>query len=85
MENIIYNELLYREYTVDVGVVEITESKDGKRVKKQCEIGFVEIRAQRNIIRSALSVSDPEKMAAELRPLKKLTISSSLYIIVVRV
>ncbi len=71
MENIIYNELLYREYSVDVGVVEITESKDGKRVKKQCEIDFVVNKgAKKYYIQSALSVSDPGKMATELRPLK---------------
>lgn len=71
MENIIYNELLYREYSVDVGVVEITESKDGKRVKKQCEIDFVVNKgAKKYYIQSALSVSDPEKMITELRPLK---------------
>lgn len=37
MENIIYNELLYREYSVDVGAVE----DEGKRAKKQFEIDFV--------------------------------------------
>ncbi len=71
MENIIYNELIYREYSVDVGVVDITEYKDGKRVKKQCEIDFIVIKgAKKYYIQSALSVSDPEKMATELRPLK---------------
>ena len=71
MENIIYNELLYREYSVDVGVVEITESKDGKRVKKQCEIDFIVNKgAKKYYIQSALSVSTPEKLATELRPLK---------------
>lgn len=71
MENIIYNELLYREYSVDVGVVEITDSKDGKRIKKQCEIDFVVNKgAKKYYIQSALSVSDPDKMATELRPLK---------------
>ena len=34
MENIIYNELLRREYSVDVGVVEIVEGSGGKRTKK---------------------------------------------------
>lgn len=33
MENIIYNELLHREYSVDVGVVEIVETGGGKRLK----------------------------------------------------
>ena len=71
MENIIYNELLFREYSVDVGVVELIESKDGKRTKKQCEIDFVVNKgAKKYYIQSALSVADPEKLATELRPLK---------------
>ena len=41
MENIIYNELLCRGYYVDVGVVDIVESNNEKRVKKQCEIDFI--------------------------------------------
>lgn len=42
MENLIYNELTYRGYNVDVGVV-TTELKDaeGKRHKVQLEIDFV--------------------------------------------
>ncbi len=71
MENIIYNELICREYSVDVGVVDIAETKDGKRTKKQCEIDFVVNRGSKKYyIQSALSVSDPDKMATELRPLK---------------
>ena len=71
MENIIYNELLCRGYSVDVGVVEINEQKDGKRKKKQCEIDFVvNLGAKRYYIQSALNVSDPDKMETELRPLK---------------
>ena len=71
MENIIYNELLCREYSVDVGVVEIVESRDGKRTKKQCEIDFVVNRGSKKYyIQSALSVSEPSKLETELRPLK---------------
>ncbi len=71
MENIIYNELLCREYAVDVGVVEVYETKDGKKVKKQCEIDFVVNRgAKKYYIQSALSVSDPDKLITESRPLK---------------
>lgn len=71
MENIIYNELLCREYSVDVGVIEIVERKEGKKTKKQCEIDFiVNIGAKKYYIQSALNVSDPDKMETELRPLK---------------
>ena len=71
MENIIYNELLCRGYSVDVGVVEIIERNDGKKTKKQCEIDFVvNVGAKKYYIQSALNVSDPTKMETELRPLK---------------
>lgn len=71
MENIIYNELLCRGYSVDVGVIEIREKNGEKKVRKQCEIDFVVNHgAKKYYIQSALSVSDPEKMETELRPLK---------------
>mgnify|MGYP007007087713 FL=1 len=41
MENIIYNELIIRGYSVDVGVVEIIENAEGKKRRKQCEIEFL--------------------------------------------
>lgn len=71
MENIIYNELLCRDYSVDVGVVEISARADGKVSKKQCEIDFIAARGSKKYyIQSALNVSDPGKMDTELRPLK---------------
>ena len=71
MENIIYNELLCREYSVDVGVVEIVETSAGKRIKKQCEINFVVNKGSKKYyIQSALNVSEPSKLETELRPLK---------------
>ncbi len=72
MENIIYNELLCREYSVDVGVVEIVETNAGERTKKQCEIDFVVKNkgSKKYYIQSALNVSDASKLETELRPLK---------------
>jgi len=71
MENIIYNELLSRGYSVDVGVVEITERIEGKRTKKQYEIDFVvNFGAKKYYIQSALNISDPQKLETELRPFK---------------
>lgn len=71
MENIIYNELLCREYSVDVGVVEIVETNAGKRSKKQCEIDFVVNKGSKKYyIQPALNVSEPSKLETELRPLK---------------
>jgi predicted AAA+ superfamily ATPase len=71
MENIIYNELLCRGYSVDVGVVEIVETVKGKKTKKQREIDFVVNKGSKKYyIQSALNVSDPTKLETELRPLK---------------
>ena len=72
MENIIYNELLNRGYLVDVGVIEIVESTEGHKTKKQCEIDFVVNKGTKKYyIQSALNVSDPNKLQTEIRPLKK--------------
>ena len=66
MENIIFNELLYRGYNVDVGVVEIREGDD----KKQVEVDFVcNQYNKRYYIPSALSLPTREKTIQEDRPL----------------
>lgn len=66
MENILYNELLYRGYNVDVGVIEIRE----KDVKKQVEVDFVcNQYNKRYYIQSALSLPTREKTVQEERPL----------------
>lgn len=66
MENIIYNELIYRGYNVDVGVVEIRE----RDAKKQIEVDFVCNQSNRRYyIQSALSLPDREKTIQEERPL----------------
>lgn len=72
MENIMYNELVSRGYSVDVGVVEIVSRKeDGSRLKAQVEIDFVvNAGSKRYYIQSALNVSDEDKLHTELRPLK---------------
>ena len=41
MENIIYNELMLRGYSVDVGYMELNERKDGKNVRVMKEVDFV--------------------------------------------
>lgn len=66
MENILYNELLYRGYNVDVGVVEIRE----KDAKKQVEVDFVcNQYNKRYYVQSALSLETREKTIQEERPL----------------
>ena len=70
MENIVYNELLYRGFSVDVGVVEIREKQpDGKMARRQLEVDFVaNSGSRRYYIQSAFSMSTPEKEAQEKRP-----------------
>ena len=42
MENVIYNELRMRGYSVDVGVIPIAEKdKNGKVTRKKLEVDFV--------------------------------------------
>lgn len=67
MENIIYNELRYRGYSVDVGVVEKREmSENGKQIRIALEIDFVaNLGSQRYYIQSALSMPTPEKQIQE--------------------
>ncbi len=69
MENIIYNELLYRGYNVDVGVISIRELD----VRKQIEIDFVCNQFnKRYYIQSALSLPTREKTIQEEKPLLKI-------------
>ena len=66
MENVIYNELNVRGYNVDVGVVEIREKDD----KKKLEIDFIVNKGyDRYYIQSALNIDSEDKKIQELRPL----------------
>jgi len=67
MENIIYNELLTRGYSVDIGVV--VDRRKGANAQK--EIDFVVNKGDRRVyIQSAWQMSTTEKIAAELDSLK---------------
>lgn len=71
MENVIYNELIRRGYSVDVGIVELSRIIDGKRKMAQYEIDFVvNIGNNKVYIQSALNVDTPEKKAQETFSLK---------------
>ena len=73
MENIIYNELRYRDYSVDVGIVEYNyKNAERKSVRSQLEIDFVASNGSDKLyIQSALSVSDEEKRMQEVNSLKR--------------
>ena len=80
MENILYNELRYRGYNVDIGEVSIREKTDRKDLngkpiyaQKTLEVDFVASNgSSKYYIQSALAMSDPEKEAQEKRPLYRI-------------
>ena len=66
MENLVYNDLVGRGYSVDVGVVEVEQLQDGKRTQRQHEIDFVvNVGNDKVYVQSALNVDTPEKKAQE--------------------
>ena len=73
MENIIYNELIYRDFSVDVGAVEYFYKDSYKNSKRsRLEIDFVANKGSvRYYIQSALTVSDEQKRAQEVNSLKR--------------
>ena len=73
MENIIYNELCNREFSVDVGVVEYCYKDENKKSKRsQLEIDFVANKGSKKYyIQSALTVSEEEKRQQEVRSLNR--------------
>ena len=74
MENVIYNELRMRGYSVDVGVVIIAEKdQEGKVTRKQLEVDFVcNLGSSRYYIQSAYSLPDEAKRTQEIRPFRKI-------------
>ena len=72
MENVIFNELKVRGYSVDVGVVEVREPIGGKYKQKQLEIDFVANKgAKKYYIQSAYEMPTEEKLRQEKRSLIK--------------
>ena len=70
MENTIYNELVIRELSVDVGVVYAREvNRNGNSVRVPREIDFIAASgSKKTYIQSAYAMPTEEKMEAELRP-----------------
>ncbi len=71
MENMIYNELKYRGYLVDIGVVTINEKNEsGAYVRKQTEVDFVVNNGDKRFyIQSAYEMPSLIKENQETRPL----------------
>ena len=71
MENMIFVELIRRGYSVDVGVVELTIVKDGKKQQSQYEIDFIVNTGREKVyIQSALNVDTEAKKSQETFSLK---------------
>lgn len=72
MENILYNELLIRGYSVDVGMVEISVDDGNKIQTRQHEIDFIVNTGTTKIyIQSAFSIENEQKKQTEILPLIK--------------
>ena len=83
MENAIYNELIYRGYNVDVGVVQTRINENGTAVRKQLEVDFVVNQAEnRYYIQSAYALPTKEKVEQEQASLVKIPDSFRKIIIV---
>ncbi len=79
MENVLFNELKYRGYKIDVGVVEVRE----KNIRKQLEVDFVVNKgSQRLYIQSAYDIPDTEKMKQETKSFDKIKDSFKKIIVV---
>lgn len=69
MENVIYNELRLRGFSVDVGIIKTKENG----MNKQLEVDFVcNLGYKRYYIQSAYSLPDEEKVKQEVRPFNKI-------------
>ena len=83
MENVIYNELRYRGYNVDVGVVDTRENIDGSSERRQLEIDFVANQGnKRYYIQSAYDIPNEEKMKQETKSFDKVNDSFKKIIVV---
>ncbi len=83
MENIIYNELRYRGYNVDVGIIDTRDYSNGGAKRKTLVIDFVaNLGSKRFYIQSAYDIPSDEKLKQETRSFDKTNDSFKKIIIV---
>ena len=84
MENVIYNELRARGFTVDVGVVHVREKKDnGIREHNNLEVDFIaSLGSRKYYIQSAFGIPDSEKEKQEKASLLRINDSFKKIVIV---
>lgn len=86
MENVIYNELRARGFSVDVGVVDRRMKVDGRDERRRYEVDFVaNLGYRRYYIQSALQLDTPEKAEQEKRSLKLIDDSFRKIVVVNRI
>lgn len=83
MENVIYNELRMQGFTVDVGLVESREMRNGKMEYIQYEVDFIASNGtDKYYIQSAFALDSEEKKQQELKSLLKIDDSFRKIVIV---
>ena len=84
MENIIYNELKYRGYNVDIGIVNVYgENSLGQKILKNYEVDFIATKGNNKYyIQSALSLENEDKIKQETNSLNNIHDSFKKIIIV---
>ena len=84
MENIIYNEMRYRRFLVDVGNVNIrVKNEKGELQRVTLEVDFVcNLGSRRYYLQSAYKLPDEEKMKQEKRSLTQISDSFKKIVIV---
>lgn len=75
LENVIYNELIYRGFNVDIGIIETSEpNKNGNYVRKQREVDFIATRgSEKYYIQSAFSLNSQEVYFREKESISKIS------------
>lgn len=75
LENIVYNELIYNGYTVNVGCFDsIEKNKNGKSVRKENEIDFFARKGNRlYYIQVTADINNPATKEREFRPFGKIS------------
>lgn len=83
MENVIFNELHVRGFSVDVGIVDVTETEGDVRKAKQLEVDFIATKgAEKFYIQSAYEMATQDKLKQEKRSLVKIDDSFRKIIVV---
>ena len=84
IENVVYNELRYRGYRVDIGIVSVpTKEESGKRIVKDTEVDFVANKGSKKYyVQVAYSIDNEKKKNQEYESLRHIPDSFRKVIVV---